>query len=350
LAATPVHPYPGIQVHENRNGQTVVRLHYECDPEKMAGPKTFVPEINRHLNPLRLKQFQGTLSVKMWMQEEEIDFSAAQGERVYHFDEAATLVDSSQMPDEGTDYFALDPHERRPFAALWARVDRWENIWLYREFWPSKVCFRYENGILRGEPGNLPEDDSRHSIKEFVEAVQWLESAENPQNSGRDRYPEKRVIDYAARAQGQGSMDDPDQPNFQQRIQAKANDLALDKNLDFDMRFEDAKKDWGVGVETMNELLKPIPVRDAVEDKWIHRSKLRICQDRCPETIYELKNNRWKQLTAQQAEVMDPTGKPIPKRNNLSDCARYLAMANLVFVKPMKPARPVSPVYAGIGY
>ncbi len=341
-------------VWKNRHDITVVRLHYEADPEKGGGEKTFVPEINRWLSPWALREYRQMPDRAMYLQEYEIDFGANLGQLLYYLDEEATLDHSDNLPEVGTDYFALDPHPVVPFASLWGRVDRYGDLWIYREFWPSVVCFRYEDGVLLGEKGNVPENDFRHSIRDYVEAIQWFESAANPQNKGRNIRVHRRVIDYAARAFGKGTQDDPEQPNFQQRIATHATALRKEKNLDWRLEFEDAKKDVEVGRGEVNAWLKPREVRHPTKDGvWIERSKLRICADRCPELVYELKTNRRHKLTPAQAEVQDPTGKAIAKRNHLTDDLKYMVMMLPDYVEPEDPmirALEYKPPVEGLSY
>jgi len=288
----------------------------------------------------------------MYLQEYEVDYGASSGELIYRLHEEAALVHSRDLPDEGTDYFALDPHPRVPFAALWGRVDRWGDLWIYREFWPSVVCFRYESGRLRGRRGDIPERDAQHSIKDFVETCWWLESDKNPQNKGEVRTPYKRVIDYAARAFGKGTQDDPEQPNFQQRIAARGTEVRHEKDADwFRMEFEDCKKGHDVGYREVNDWLKPQEVLDVKTDKWIKRSRLLICQDRCPELIYELKNNRHPLLTPVQAEKQDPTGDVVKKRNHLTDDLQYMVNMNPTYREPITyPIEAYRPPVPGLSY
>jgi hypothetical protein len=349
-SSAPTTPFPGIQVHTNQIGATVVRLHYTSDPDKSSGERVFVPEINRHLTPWALGEYNKMTDKSLYLQEYEIDASAKLGQLLYNLDRQATLVHSKDLPDVGTDYFAIDPHPIVPFASLWGRVDRWGDLWIFRELWPSRVAFRYENGVLMGERGSVPSNDTKHRIREYVEAVWWLESELNPQNKGVAQQVWRRAIDYAARAFGQGTQDDPEQPNFQQRIATHASNLRREKGVDWNLEFEDAKKDLDVGIKEVNDWLYPRDVRDSVEDKFTRRSRLLICQDRCPELIYQLENNRNTELTPLQAEKTDPVLNPLRKRNHLTDCLRYMVMMNPIYRRPYVPTTTYEPPVPGLSY
>ena len=342
--------HPGVTCWKNRHNITVLRLHYEADEAKSQGEKIYVPEIDRELSPWAFKEYSEMPDRSMYLQEYEIDFGATLGQLLYPLDKEATLVHSSAMPTEGTDYFALDPHPVVPFASLWARADRWGDLWIYRELWPSSVAFRYEDGRLYGQKGNIPENDFQHTIREYVETVWWLESEQNPENKGKPTDVWKRVIDYAARAFGKGTQDDPEQPNFQQRIATHASELRREKGIEWKLEFEDAKKDLDVGRKEVNAWLKPRQVRDATEDKWTKQSRIRICQDRCPELIYQMETNRRKKLTPLQAETQDPSAAAIQKRNHLTDCLRYLVMMLPSFRKPEEMFHEYEPPVRGLSY
>lgn len=332
MPSNPTHLYPGLSTWKNQVGATVLRLDFTADPEKNAGEKIWVPELNMDLSPWAYGEFKKIGNAGLFKQEYLVDGSATQGQLIYHLDEEATLEDSFPIPEEWTRYYGLDPHPAVAHAHLWCAVDPWGDRWYYRELWPSKVCFRYEGANLVGKAGSCPEDDFRFTIREHVQTVKYLEFGENPQNrdaNGRkfDEPIYDRVIDYAARAFGKGTNDDPDQPNFQQRYEK----WMLEEGLDTP-RFKDAKKDHEVGYEIVNAGLRPREVMGA-DGKYHKKSKIHIFKDRCPELIYQLKNVRRQQLTAEQAAKQDPTGKVIAVRNHMVDILRYLECSPLDFVR-----------------
>ena len=308
-------PHPGVQTWQNVHGITVFRLHYSADPDKDAAWAE--------------KQRKAMTNPADYEQEYEINFSAKLGTLIYQLHEEATLENSFPIPKDWTRYFALDPHPVVPHAALWLAVDKWGDFWAYRELWPSRIY---------GQRGNVPEDDNRYGIKHYVETIQWLESRENPENSQLDEEIHTRVIDYAARAMGQGFFDERPEYNFQKRYE----DLS-------GWSFKDCIKDNQAGPEKVNEWLKPRDIEQP-DGTFKPKSKLHIFQDRCPELIHELKTNRFQQLTPILAERQDPTGKAMSKRNHLTDCLKYLAMAEIEYVKQAKLRSNWKPLAAGINY
>ena len=196
-------PHAGMQSWTNPNGIRILQLHYSADETKGGGEKIPVPELGMSLSPWAFGQYQSMTDKAMYRQEYEIDHGAKLGTLLYQLVEEATLERSFPIPTNWTRYYGLDPHPMVPHASLWLAVDEWGDGWIYRELWPSRIY---------GRPGNVPEDDNRFTIREYVETVQWLESAENPKNEGKAETIAKRVIDYAARAFGKGTSDDGEQP------------------------------------------------------------------------------------------------------------------------------------------
>lgn len=332
-------PHPGVQVWKNANDITIFRLHFLADPDK-------TPEWAEG-------QRRGMTDPAMFEQEYNISFTAKQGTLLYKFEEEATLEQSFPIPQEWTRYTALDPHPRVPHAFLWGACDPWGDLWIYRELWPSKCCLRYEGQKIAGDRGNTPEDDNRYTYREYIETVKWLESDRN-KSKCHDGRPEsalisgqekiyKRVIDYAARSFQDAASDD------KRTIQEKYEGISQD--IGYSFYFDDAMKDVETGIETVNEWLKPRDV-EGKDGKFIQKSRLHIFQDKCPELIHQLKNNRFESLTPLLAERKDPEGKPVKKRNHLTDCLRYICMSGPEFIgkRPAHRNSSIKPLYEGVAY
>lgn len=344
-------PHPGITVHKNQHGITCLRLHYDADPKKAAGKKTYVPEIERELSPWALQQFKAMTDPTLYLREFEIEAEATQGSLIYQMTDEATLETSFPIPQNWTRRMSLDPHPSVPHAFLWTATDPWGDRWYYRELWPSKACFRYDGQILLGKAGPCPPDDPVIRIKDYVETVKWLESSENPENvDGKGvRFDERifiRVIDYTARAFGKGTNDDPEQPNFQVRYEQY---MQLPDTRVSAPMFQDAKKDHDVGFEMVNAGLKP-RITLGSDDKPRKRSQIHIFRDKCPELIWQIKNLRRQRLTPKQATEKDPTGKPVNVRAHMCDNMRYLEMANPNYIAPPRKHPPRQQIAPGFSY
>ena len=340
-----------MQVHRNSHDITVVRLHYMADPEKAAGEKIYVKEIDRELTPWAYNEYRHLTDPNAYLREYEIEAEAALGRLIYNLDEEATVEESYPLDPSGTRRMALDPHPSVPHAFLWMYTNRWGEHVIYREWWPSKVCYLWDGGKKIGKSGPCPEDEPVISIRNYVETVKWLESSENPENcyDGKpyDEHITTRVIDYTARAFGKGTNDDPEMPNFQTRYEGYMRDPKLKVSCPY---FQDAKKDHDVGFEMVNSLLKPRLVENN-SGEMVKRSKLRIFGDRCPELIHQMKNYRRKVLTPTQAAAQDPSGQAVSVRAHLCDDLRYLAMCNPVYIDQSRAAKTNwHPQTGGIAY
>jgi hypothetical protein len=323
----------GITLWRNAHRQTIFRLHYEADPRKGDGKKIFVPEINMFLSPWAHSEYVQSTDKSYYLQEYEIDFGATAGALLFSFSEDATVVDDFPIPHNWTRYMMLDPHPAKPHASLWAAVDPYGEWWIYREYWPSELCFRYlPSGEKAGSSAAVTDREGPIGIKQYVACLKLLESKENPQNGGTKEYIYKRVIDYAARAFGQGDSNQQTDTNFQKEFEKAG------EESEFPLDFEDAKKDRDVGVLAVNTALMGRMILDPrAGDEPVRRSKVRILRQACPELIFQLKHNRKRKPTQHEQDNEDPLVKAIRKRNDLTDCLRYFVQSNPEYYDPPDP-------------
>lgn len=324
------HPHAGMSSWKNQHGITILRLHYSADEQKGSGPQTYVPEINKHLSPWALAAFGRMTDPTLYLKEYEIDAEAALGALLFNFDEKVTVDPVHEIPPDWTRRMGVDPHPGIPHAFLWCATDPWGDRHYYRELWPSKVCYQWQRGILHGRDGPCPQDEKGPNIREYVRTMKYLESGENPENCCKGEVFEEdifaRVIDYAARAFGKGTNDDPEQENYQQRYEKGMMEFELSRPF-----FDDAKKDRQSGVECVNEGLKKVE-RMGNDGDYHPTSRIHIIGERCPELIHQLKTNRRQLLTPIQVQRQDPTGKPVKVRNHLTDILRYIEMSNPMYI------------------
>lgn len=334
--------HPGITAWNNQLGIRILRLHYSADEAKTPA--------------WAAEQKAGMTNPAKYQQEYEVDFAATLGSLIYQLDAEATLEQSFPIPPTWTRRMGLDPHPSVPHAFLWVATDPYGDRWYYREFWPSKVCFRYDGDALLGNPGPCPEDDGHFAIKDYVGAIRWLESRENPQNvyQGKpfDERISARVIDYSARAFAAETREGQRQLSFQQLYELHMSGTCECESKCQAMHpafFEDSKKDHAVGEELVNAGLKPI-TRMGGDGKQRKSSHIHIFKDRCPELIYQLQHARRQQLTPLQTQRMDPTGKAVQVRLHMVDDMRYLEMSKPVYLEPQVARRPYEPPIPGLGY
>jgi hypothetical protein len=340
-----------MQYTVDGQGKLVLRLHYSADPEKAEGEHVFVPELDMRLSPWAYREYMGMTDKALYKQEYEIDGSATSGARIYHLEREATLEKRFPIPPDWTRYYVLDPHPGVPHFHLWGAVDPWGDLWIYREFWPSRIY---------GKPGKPPQDDAPAKIKQHVEIVHYLESDQNPQNyvvqevNGErveKRFNEEidtRIIDYAARAFGK-DQDNPDAENYQRRFERAGEEVAQEQNdPKFQMYFVDCKKGLESSYDTVNEWLTPRLVETATGD-FKRKSRLHIFDD-LAELIWELDNVRRRVLSAEQAERMDPTGLPLEVRKHGTDTLNYLCVHKPEYRRKRNPSSNWTPIIAGINH
>ena len=318
----------GIKLWTNKLGIDILRLHYSADEDKTAEWAD--------------QQRTGT-TPEAFKQEYEIDFYAKAGELLFpNFRdyEHAIVEKPFPIPHEWTRQYALDPHPRVPHAHLWCAIDPYGDRWYYREYWPSKIY---------GQPGNIPEDDNRATIREHLSVIKWLESEENPENHGKPERIYRRIIDYAARSFGQGTSDDKEpQDNFQLRFEKHMRELRIRRPS-----FIDAIKDRDSGMDRVNAGMKAREVE--INGKWVPKAPIHIFESDgrgggCPELILQLRMNRWQQLTSKQMETHDPSSQPVQKRNHMTDLIRYHEMSEPRFIQVGSVGDNWEPVGEGVNY
>ena len=124
--------YPPFYVKRNKQGHTVVRLHYSADPDKnpetAAGKNWFDKMSGRYL---------GSTASLGWRREYEIDFKAGSGELVFpDFLNWDTVIDSFPIPDTYNLYGGLDWGSRNPVSFhVYAESpdQQFYSIWEYYE-------------------------------------------------------------------------------------------------------------------------------------------------------------------------------------------------------------------------
>jgi len=186
-----VTPCTGVSLHEHPRGFEFIRLHYAADPTLTTD----------RIESLRL----ASPSQAHWRREMEIEPHALGGARVYpEYDESIHVIDDDKIPMDGTLYMSIDPHPRNPHAFLWLLVDRWNDMYIYRDYWPS-----IGYGVIKHQSDSA--EDGKYLIKDYAEVVARFEGNElewvnEHTHRERARYIYKngeriylRFMDYAAR-------------------------------------------------------------------------------------------------------------------------------------------------------
>lgn len=94
----------------------------------------------------------------------------------------AHIIEPEKVPDEGTNYMCVDPAGSRNWSMLWLRVDRDDNLYVYRD-WPDKAS--YGEWAVPGDkaegsigPAAKPEGRGLSEYKDLIEELEGDEEIE----------------------------------------------------------------------------------------------------------------------------------------------------------------------------
>ena len=213
---------------------------------------------------------------------------------------------------------AIDPHPRTPHAFLWLGVDRWGDVYVYREMWPSKV-------YGRAETIKNTDDENRFTIREYAMTVARLEGneikwnhADTPdeygtwKNQPRAEMIVARYMDQAGKGFSTGG-DSITSEDYWTRYGR------------YGVEVWEPKKSHRAGEDAIRELLAP-----RKHDTYGVWPRLHISA-RCPELILELRRYRYPS-TARFNPEKELAQKGVESRCHLIDLLRYLATADIAYI------------------
>jgi hypothetical protein len=114
---------PHLERWENKNGATVLRLHWKADPDKTeAWAEDFA------------KTFPGGREGWLWQREMEISFKGIGGKRIFpEFARGTHVVKAFDVPEEWPKWRVIDPGVQHAFVCLWFTVDGFGTTYVYKE-------------------------------------------------------------------------------------------------------------------------------------------------------------------------------------------------------------------------
>lgn len=259
-------------------------------------------------------------SLAFWRKEMEMEAHSLSGALVYpDFNVQVHVLPPSRIPKVGVRYMSCDPHPRTEHAFLWVIVDRWGDVYVYRELWPSKI-YGLEGKVRDDEPSNS------WTIKEYAETLAHLEgneiewhNAETEREYGVYRMKKggekivERYMDQAGKAfstAGEGQQ---------------AGESYWERYERFGIYCLDPNKKHSAGEDAVRELLK---IRK--HDTYGEWPRLHISSD-CPELILELRNHKYRS-TSRPHEEKELKQRPAEARCHLVDLLRYIAVMEPAYI------------------
>lgn len=297
-------PCEGLALYRTPEGHAFFRLHYSADPD---------------ITPEMLAKYRLTYTTEAyWRREMEIEAGALRGQPVFpEFNPAIHVVKDSDIPLVGCCYMGIDPHPRTPHAMLWVLVDNWDDWYVYREQWPSKMYGIH--GKTRDD-----EQENEFTTKEYAETVallegnelEWFHAGTGKEHAKyRHRDPNKapeKVIERWMDQAGKG---------FKVSAEGQEVETYATRYAKYGINCGDPVKAHQTGEDAIRDLLKAR--RHEIRGNW---PKLHI-SDQCPELIMELKNHRFR-TTKTLTEERDLKQETSEFRCHMVDLLRYIATSD----------------------
>lgn len=252
-------PKQGLVKWRNHNGVTVLQAHYSADPDKTA---TWAQNA--------AKLFPGGITGKQWQAENEIDWFARSGGRIFEdFSKASHVCKPFDIPDEWLVFRGLDYGLRNPTACVWVAVDGDGELWVFREYYKAGTSIPEHASTIKGLTGRRK--------------VQF--SVIDPSTSARTQANTLSVAEQFAR-----------------------------EGLHF--------------VQGDNRVLDGIAaLQEMMRIQEFGRPLLHIF-DTCTSLIHEIEGYRWLMQTEGANNPRDPREAPVKKNDHGVDALRYVIMSS----------------------
>jgi hypothetical protein len=299
-------PCPGVMLRRApETGAAVVWLHYTADPTMTE--ERLELERKRYTNQA------------LFRREMEIDYDALSGQRVYPtFDPKVHVIGHDRIPKRMCRYMAIDPHPRTPHAFMWIGVDAWNDLYIYRENWESKIYGKRKQLTDRDE-------ENEFFVGQYVEMIAHMEGNQiewhgDTTSDGYGIYRRKpdgekimeRFMDQAGKA-------------FRASGENQVEESYAERYNRYGIECSDPYKSHRAGEDAVRELLRPR--KHDLKGNW---TRLHI-SDRCIETILEFFSYRYK-ITKRMNEERELKQEGVEARCHMLDLLRYLATSpNLVY-------------------
>lgn len=300
-------PCKGLWMQRTPAGIPVIQLRYTADP-------MMTPEVVAAMR-------RGYSSEAHWRKEMEGDAGALGGTVVYpEFDPELHMVPDTQIPRRGCRYMSIDPHPRTPHAFLWVLVDAWNDLYVYRELWPS---------IIYGVNRKLTdvEEENIYTIKDYAQTLAWLEGnslefrGEHTRNERAIyRYNESKGERIIYRLMDQASK------GFLATGEAEQEESYSVRYARYGIHCRDPRKAHHAGEDAIRLALAPR--KHDTKGQW---PRLHIAES-CEELRLEFQTHKYK-ATKTVTDERDLNQERVKARCHLLDDLRYLLTSPLAYIK-----------------
>jgi hypothetical protein len=138
-------PKQGLVGWRNHNGIYVLQAHYSADPAKTA---QWAAEA--------AKLFPGGMAGKQWQAENEIDWFARSGGKVFEdFALGTHVCKPFEIPENWLVFRGLDYGFRNPTACVWVAVDGDGEAWVFKEYYVSGRSVAEHATAIKGATGRM---------------------------------------------------------------------------------------------------------------------------------------------------------------------------------------------------
>lgn len=247
-----------------------------------------------------------------------MDVHALSGQLIYpDFDPAFHVVDDDMVPKMLTRYMAIDPHPRTPYAFLWIGVDRFNDVWVYRDYWPS---------IAYGSNKKVKDSDAdpQYTTKEYAEVVAVMEGNRIEWEQDRDGSMYGRYVRLPGGEEIVYRYMDQAGKAFKVSAEGTPIESISSRFRDYGMPCMDPYKVHKAGEDAIRELLR---LRRWENKAW---PRLHIAKS-CKELIWEMLNLRYAP-TRGTLVLKELNQDPVKVRSHCVDLLRYLATSPIDWI------------------
>jgi phage terminase large subunit-like protein len=206
------------------------------------------------------------------------------------------VVPPHRIPDDATHYFAIDPHDAKPHAGVWAYVNKFGEVYIYREM------------LAKGTIG---------------EAIKHMKEVEDNQiifSRIMDAYFGKKPLSNTGRTVKQTFVDEA-------------------KKIGWNIGFRDGPAGQGA-IEAGHQIVRSYMNYDANKPIDATNIPRLFVFESCPNVIKSYRNYRYVETTGRNADRHGQKEGVEEKFKDLMDCVRFIVQTNPKYVPRLDRQMP----------